>query len=1602
MIRQRPITKNTGKRAAWTGALMIALMLLAAGLFTQAGSVYAAGEPADTVQVSTAEELTEAMANASADPNHPTLIELTKSIVMPADTPVVSAEGTHVILAGAKEGLKLTPDAGWNATSEAVTAANVTGLITVSGDLYIQNLTIDTSAAAKGVRCIGVNAAGMLEMTNVTVTGSKLTRVGGLGIYTLGNVIMNEGAVIEKITAYTSSTIKGVGVCVGYDNKTKAQGSLIMNSGATVRNNKSSKQNGARLNGIGIYCQGELIMNAGSSVKGNTAVYSDQGVGIYVEGGAAAYPASMILRGGEISGNCENGSTSAMYGTVGGGVAVYNNASLTMTGGKICNNLARDGGGGLVLTGMSRCSAELSGGSIEKNRSYATGAGIRIEQTSPVLTLKGKIKIANNINEFDAKEAKAAGLQNTTYYHQNNGGGIHNAGTLIIEGGTISGNRCIASHSSNTDVYGQGGGVFNAGVMTMTGGKITGNTSGTGAGGGNKAGSGGGIATKGGDEPGETYLMGGTITGNQAGGLGNDVWLNADDSSYSMTAREMSYTPSPGILYLGDKDLDNLTLNIGELTIPPGTWAFVNGTLAGSAIGINSMVSKKGTIIAKPGEGYEPLIVDARALASTKGKHIYTLSKEGNIVIGKANQTTYKSITDAQITIEAPAEDLVYTGTGIRPGIKVVLDGKQLVPDQDYQTVYYNNTDASSNEKKAKVKVFGMGDYDGQCEETFMILRRSIAEGAINPIRDRLYTGEAVEPSLTVTVQDRFLEAGADYDAEFTGNTGTGTAQITLTGKGNYTGTLTGTFAIISREGKRIAKNEAELSSCLSSLSGSTSAGKPGTIYVSGTVSITKSLSVPVNTYAELIGENEEACLKAAASMGSDAEKMFAVSGSLTIADLKLDCGAASGIRAASVSSSGTLTIESGSLLTGGGAIKGRAVYNAGTLWIKGGMLCENNKAFGTSAACGTIYNTGTMTMTAGVISDNLAVRGGAIYNAGNASLEGGFLKDNTATGDVKNQPYGAYGGAVYNDEEAVLTLGSGLKITGNSSKHYGGGIVSFGQMTIDGATVSDNTAVTAGAGVFSCGPAQMLDGSITNNTINTNSFALVDIKAARNVNDMAACGGGVCVQSGTFTMKGGVISGNLVRSRYNSEPSASGRVDNYGEMANGGGVYVANDGSDADRVPTFVMEGGQISGNTADSRYLSGDVMGHGGGIYVLGGENSNAQMTPGRLILKGGVVSGNQASETGDEIYLGDAYELLKERTSTPVKYKGSALLRISGHPVVGSGETDGLFIPDGTTIKVSAALEAGSSLFITAAGEQETLLAETDGESAYELTETDADAFANATPIRKAQLVDHKIVLVPQMELADVCDLNIKGNYTYTGSNIRPKPTVTRKDTGKELSEDEYVVSYSKTRSIEPGSYRLTVTGTETYREYSGELAAGYKIVRVNMSQIKAKAIGKQVYTGKVIEYIPKVGDLTYRGKSLLRGEDYTISYKNNKAMGLASVILKGQNHFTGTKEITFRIIPKQAAVSKLKSTKKKTLTVTWRKDAGVSGYQILIAKNKKFTSGKKTQNVTKYISKGITFKGLTKKKVYYVKVRAYKTISGSKSYGAWSSVKKLKIK
>ncbi|MGN0295199.1 MAG: CAP domain-containing protein [Lachnospiraceae bacterium] len=90
----------------------------------------------------------------------------------------------------------------------------------------------------------------------------------------------------------------------------------------------------------------------------------------------------------------------------------------------------------------------------------------------------------------------------------------------------------------------------------------------------------------------------------------------------------------------------------------------------------------------------------------------------------------------------------------------------------------------------------------------------------------------------------------------------------------------------------------------------------------------------------------------------------------------------------------------------------------------------------------------------------------------------------------------------------------------------------------------------------------------------------------------------------------------------------------------------------------------------------------------------------------------------------------------------------------------------------------------------------------------------------------------------------------------------------------------------------------------------------------------------------------------------------------------------------------------SISGLTNSGKRTFKVTWTGNTRASGYQLKYASSSNF-SGAKTKTFRGNKSVTTSVNELTKGKIYYVKIRAYKTVENTKYYSSWSVVKKVKI-
>ena len=204
----------------------------------------------------------------------------------------------------------------------------------------------------------------------------------------------------------------------------------------------------------------------------------------------------------------------------------------------------------------------------------------------------------------------------------------------------------------------------------------------------------------------------------------------------------------------------------------------------------------------------------------------------------------------------------------------------------------------------------------------------------------------------------------------------------------------------------------------------------------------------------------------------------------------------------------------------------------------------------------------------------------------------------------------------------------------------------------------------------------------------------------------------------------------------------------------------------------------------------------------------------------------------------------------------------------------------------------------------------------------------------------------------------------------------------------------LSGDKTYYVRVRSY-TNVNGKVYYGAWSD--VKSIKTANNDITKATVSGISTKAFTGKAIKQnvTVKVGNTV-----LKNGTDYTVSYSNNKKVGKATVKITGKGKYGGVITKTFKINPAKQEIQKL-TAKSKSFFVDWAQKGSATGYEIQYATNSKFTGAKKV-TITNNKTDKTTVSKLSANKKYYVRVRSYTTVGGTKYYGAWSAVKNVTTK
>ena len=265
------------------------------------------------------------------------------------------------------------------------------------------------TAAGSTMKLINVYAGGTFNLDSGVLTQKKNCNVGNLIYAENGSTVNMSGGYV----CGASSSGAGAGIMVSNAN---GGASTLNLTGGVIAGNYAS-------NGGGVYANGSTINMTGGTISGNGTFKDRSGYGA----GVCAVGSTVVISGGYITNNnyqfySDNEGSTKHIGNGchgGGGIAAFNNGSLTINGGYITGNYSAEAGGGIYAGAWNQALSlfSFSGGSIASNVAQnSEGGGIRIA--------------APTVGEFNVIGKKAYITNNTTNTPNDWGGG-----GVFVQGG---------------------------------------------------------------------------------------------------------------------------------------------------------------------------------------------------------------------------------------------------------------------------------------------------------------------------------------------------------------------------------------------------------------------------------------------------------------------------------------------------------------------------------------------------------------------------------------------------------------------------------------------------------------------------------------------------------------------------------------------------------------------------------------------------------------------------------------------------------------------------------------------------------------------------------------------------------------------------------------------------------------------------------------------------------------------------------------------------------------------------------------------------------------------------------------------------------------
>ena len=896
---------------------------------------------------------------------------------------------------------------------------------------------------------------------------------------------------------------------------------------------------------------------------------------------------------------------------------------------------------------------------------------------------------------------------------------------------------------------------------------------------------------------------------------------------------------------------------------------------------------------------------------TVNNKEVTISYTEGNVTKTAKQKITVnpKALTANMVQ---PIASQPYTGSAIEPTVTVKDGRKTLTAGTDYTVTYKDNTNVGT----ATATVTGKGNYTGSVEAKFNITAKALTASMVHDIAAQTYTGSPIVPKLTVKDGETALSKDTDYTVKYRNNLNAGTATVTLTGKGNYAGSVEIKFNITAK---------ALTASMVRDIAAQTYTGSPIVPELTvkdGETALSKDTDYTVKYRNNLNAGTATVTLTGKGNYAGSVEIKFNITAKALTASMVRDIAAQTYTGSPIVPE---LTVKDGETALSKDTdytVKYQNNLNAGTATVtltgKGNYSDSVSKTFTIKQKDVTaqrdatdiqvVVDKGTFDApTFGDVTGTLTYSydGATSYDAIVKKLEtlqlgatGDIGYTYTANGNYTGTITGKLHFTVVNLPAATITTAPAAKtgLTFNGTEQVlvnaGSGIIGGTlQYKLDGGSYNAELPKATNAGNYTV-YYKVKGNNTTHSDSSEQSFTVTiapkTVTAAVSVEPTSYTYTGEAIVPTTVTVKDGttVIPASEYTVTYGNNTNA-GKATVTVKDQDGGNYVVSGTATftitKAELSGVTVSLGGWTYGDTAKTPTVSGN-LGGGNVTYQYKADNastytSTVPTNAGTYTVKATVAeSANYKAATATGSFT------IAPKTVT----NAAVTLSQTSYAYTGRAFQPSVTVKDGTTVIPASEYTVAYTDNINVGTATVTVSDRAGGNYVVSGTAT--------FTITKAALSGVSVSLIGWTYGDTAKTPTVSGNLGNANVTYQYK------------AADAADETYTNVVPTNAGTYTVKATVAESANYAAATATRNFTIVPKAISKATVENIGEQEFTGRTITPTVTVKD----GTVVLTDADYSVAYANNIDAGTANVTITGKGNYTGSTSVKFTIAQAAAPV------------------------------------------------------------------------------------------